>query len=99
MDFHARLLHKSVLPELQNIKEFALANGLMELKGSSRQKVVNPLVNALAELPIQRVRRALHLGKSYTTVVREDSLEDWTELILERGRKNREKILKAQNMR
>ncbi len=45
------------------IKEFALANGLMELKGSSRQKVVNPLVNALAELPIQRVRRALHLER------------------------------------
>ncbi|MFH1113771.1 MAG: hypothetical protein V1792_07605 [Pseudomonadota bacterium] len=96
VEFHARLLRKSILPELKDIRHFAVANGLKDLKGDSRQKAINPLVNALAGLPIHRVREAVQARKRERgyNAPREDSLEDWTEVILGGGRKSRAKLQK-----
>jgi hypothetical protein len=92
-DFHARLLRRGILPELKDIREFAGANGLKDLKGDSREKLVNPLVNALANLTIEQLKQAVERGKSHSTMA-EDSLEDWTAVILERSRENRERLAK-----
>lgn len=54
-DFHSQLKDKKVLPESQDIRQFAHWVGLKEISGRSRKDLIPPLMRFLAEQPTERL--------------------------------------------
>jgi hypothetical protein len=57
--FHRQLLEKTVLPESQDIRQFAQIIGLKGIKGKSRRDLIPPLMRFLIAEPLERLRVAL----------------------------------------
>src|SRR5205823_11846509 len=62
VDFYSQLRDKRVLPESEDIRQFALLIGLKSISGKSRKDLLPSLIRFLAEQPIERLH--VHLGKA-----------------------------------
>lgn len=82
--FHAELLNRTLLPTLRDLRFFASQCGLPELRGSSRQKAVAPLIEALSTLPMEEVNMRIRSIKE--SKQDEQELAGWSRLILDRQR-------------
>lgn len=80
MKFYNELITKAVLPSLTDIKGFATEIGLPEVRATSRQKAISPLIGSLIKSPYDElIAKIQSLGK-YRTGDR--SLESWSKIIL-----------------
>jgi hypothetical protein len=83
--FYNDLLVKNVFPSLREIKAFALDNGLVLPKATSRDKAILPLLKALSHLPTEEIKAILE-----RTLMRakggDRTLEGWAGVILKERR-------------
>jgi hypothetical protein len=80
--FYNDLITKRILPSLSNIKQFAAEYGLPEVRAESRQKAINPLINALVTSPYDKMKERIQLISMHQLGDR--SLEGWGKIILKR---------------
>jgi hypothetical protein len=81
-EFYNNLVSKKILPSLSNIKQFAAEFGLPEVRVESRQKAINPLINALATFPYDKLKERINSVNIYEHGDR--SLEGWGKIILKK---------------
>ncbi|MDO9334707.1 MAG: hypothetical protein Q7T57_09335 [Dehalococcoidales bacterium] len=84
-DFYNALQKKAVLPTMRDIKAFVLDCGLPEIRGNSRQEAIVPLIKKLMLLPTATLSVKLRIPK--TNEKGDRSLEGWTSIILDKGRR------------
>lgn len=85
MNFYTKLIRKTVLSSLRDIKEFAIDCGLPEVRAKSRQKAISPLIGSLVKLPNEQLIAKIQSLKKYDLGDR--SLEGWSDLILDKHRR------------
>jgi hypothetical protein len=89
MNFYTDLVAERVLPTLRNTKEFVIDCGLPEVRATSRQKTISPLIGSLIKLPNEQLIAKIQSLKKYDMGDR--SLEGWSNIILNRQRQLDEK--------
>ncbi len=82
IEFHRDLVAKRVLPSFRDIKQFATDCDLPEIYANSRQKVINPLIEALVVSPNEMVHEWIKSAKSGQQTDR--SLEGWGKIIMKK---------------
>lgn len=85
MNLYTDLTAKTALPTLRDIKGFAMECGLPEVRATSRQKAISPLINSLAAFPNEELIAKIQSVKKYDTGDR--SLEGWANIILGKQRR------------
>ncbi|MEH2047183.1 hypothetical protein [Nostoc sp.] len=83
------LINKTLLPTLQDIRNFASDTGLSTIKATSRNKAIIPLVRDLLSLNIEQLKTKLD---GLMPVLPEDdrSLEAWANIILDKERQTKQ---------
>lgn len=80
--FHSELIAGEILPTMRDIKGFAAEIGFRELKATSRDKAVAPLIRVLATMPLEEMeKRLMKLARQGPG---DRALEGWTGVILKR---------------
>ena len=79
-DFMIRLTDKVVLQSLGEMKQFAKDAGLPEVRATSRQKAISPLIGSLVKLSNEQLISIIKSPKSQKAGDR--SLEGWSDIIL-----------------
>ena len=79
--FFIDLNAESVLPTLNDIREFSIECGLPEVTAKSRKKAINPLLNALGNFSKEEIRDKIQLARRMGNGDR--SLESWSKIILQ----------------
>lgn len=87
-DFHQGLLAKTLLPTLRELRDFARDCELPEIRGSSRQKSISPLIKSLISLPTEELKEKFQALRRHDKDDR--SLRGWSNLILDKERRLRE---------
>jgi hypothetical protein len=82
IEFYNDLITKKILPSLSDIKQFAAEYGLPEVRAESRQKAINPLINALVTSPYDKMKERIQSISMHQLGDR--SLEGWGKIILKR---------------
>lgn len=77
-EIHRRLVEKTILPLLRDIRLFAESNGLRPVTAKSRHQAVSSLLRGMASEPIERIEKLNSLIKENEN----RSLGGWTEVIL-----------------
>jgi len=80
--FYNDLIAKKILPSLSDIKQFAAEYGLPEVRAESRQKAINPLINALVTSPYDKMKERIQSISMHELGDR--SLEGWGKIILKK---------------
>ncbi|MEH1914933.1 hypothetical protein [Nostoc sp.] len=83
------LINKTLLPTLQDIRNFASDTGLSTIKATSRNKAIIPFVRDLLSLNIEQLKTKLD---GLMPVLPEDdrSLEAWANIILDKERQTKQ---------
>ncbi|MEH2301847.1 MAG: hypothetical protein V7K88_23390 [Nostoc sp.] len=79
----------SILPNLQDIRNFASDTGLSTIKATSRNKAIIPLIKDLLSLNIEQLKTKLD---GLIPVLPQDdrSLEAWANIILDKERQTKQ---------
>jgi hypothetical protein len=81
-DFYARLKSRTVLPESQDIRQFAQLIGLKEIVGKSRKDMIPRLMRMLLERPSERLRGDIEGAASVSEHQRKQGYSLLTDKIL-----------------
>jgi hypothetical protein len=84
LNFYNAFQQKTILPTMRDVNYFIQDCGLPEIKGSTRQKAIGPLIKRLILLPTDQLSKHLNFPKTGTSGDR--SLEGWTNIILNKNR-------------
>jgi len=81
-DFYAQLKDKMVLPESQDIRQFAQVIGLKEIAGKSRKVMIPDLMRFLVEQPIERLQADIKTAASISEQQRQQGFSVLTDKLL-----------------
>lgn len=89
LKFYTKLIAKSVLPTLRDIRSFASDRSPQSIKAMSRDKAIIPLIKILLPKPLDELKDLL---SEITPVSELDdrSLEGWSNIILNKNRRSRQ---------
>jgi hypothetical protein len=86
--FYDKLMDKTCLPTLANIRTFASKIGVQPIKSTSRSKAILPLVKALLPLSLEELKTKLDTVMPGLT--QDDrSLEGWANIILDKEHRSK----------
>ena len=85
-DFYDALLSKTVLPTLRDIRFFAEDNDLPEVKSSSRERALSPLVKSLIPLSVDEMNLIVKELR-YSSGEAFNDLSGWSEIIMGKVRR------------
>jgi hypothetical protein len=83
-EFLTRLNARQVLPESQDIRQFAQLIGLKGIAGKSRRDMIPKLTRSLLELPIERLRTAVESAANISEAQRQMGFSVLTDKLLGR---------------
>jgi len=80
--FREDLIGRKVLPETQDIYQFAQLIGLKELKGKARRDMIPVLIDYLISLPMKRLRSQIKSASTISEVARRQGFSVLTDKLL-----------------
>lgn len=83
-DFYTHLKDRKVLPESQDIRQFAQLIGLKEIRGKSRKDMIPTLMRFLLEQPTERLRSDIRRAANVSEQQRQQGFSVLTDKLLGR---------------
>jgi hypothetical protein len=80
--FYTQLRDKSVLPESQDISQFAQIVGLKEIRGKSRKDMVPKLMRFLFEQPVERLQLDIKKAATVSEALRQQGFSVLTDKLM-----------------
>ena len=80
--FYERLKRKNVLPESEDVRQFANLIGLKEITGKSRKDMIPKLIRVLAERPFERLRADIEAAENISDQQRKQGFSVITDKLL-----------------
>ncbi|MFC1904532.1 hypothetical protein ACFLXT_02030 [Chloroflexota bacterium] len=84
LELYERLISKTTLRSLKDVKDFALDHGLMEVRAKTRHDAISPLIGQLTLLPNERLKTIMEAIQKPESADR--SLKGWSNIILDKQR-------------
>lgn len=84
-EFHGHLKDRKILPESQDIRQFAHLVGLKDITGKSRKDMIPTLMHFLLELPSERLRSELRKADDISEQQRQQGFSVLTDKLLGEG--------------
>ena len=84
-DFHKRLIDRNILPESQDIRQFAQLVGLKEIRGKSRRDLIPPLMHFLLGRPLEQLQIELEGAAGISEQQRRQGYSVLTDKLLKEG--------------
>ena len=81
-EFHDHLKDRKILPESQDIRQFAHLVGLKDIAGKSRKDMIPTLMHFLLELPTERLRTDLKKADNISEQQRQQGFSVLTDKLL-----------------
>lgn len=84
-EFQIKLRSREVLPESQDIRQFAQVIGLKEISGKSRKDMINPLLRFLVEIPFDQLKNYISQAKGISEQERQQGFSVLTDKLIGRS--------------
>lgn len=88
--FNDDLTTRIACPSLKDLRAFVRDNGLESIRATTRDKAIYQVLKSLAAFPVEEIKSIITRAR-IDTKVGDRSLEGWTEVILDKERRQRKK--------